>query len=83
MLKLNYFKVETFIIGGQDNTGRILNTGKFYDLGTNTWMAVSLMQHAQVGFGLVVVDNKIYVLGGSNDMSDPLVSGEVYNIYTN
>ncbi len=41
------------------------------------------MQHARVGFGLLVIDNKIYALGGSNDMSDPLVSAEEYNIYTN
>ena len=71
-----------YAIGGRDNTGRILNTGECYDPGTNTWTAIAPMQHARVGFGLVVIDNKIYALGGSNDMSDPLVSGEEYNIYT-
>ncbi len=40
------------------------------------------MQHARVGFGLCVIDNKIYALGGSNDMSDPLTSVEEFNIYT-
>ena len=71
-----------YAIGGRDKTGRILNTGECYDPGTNTWTAIAPMQHARVGFGLVVIDNKIYALGGSNDMSDPLVSGEEYNIYT-
>ncbi len=41
------------------------------------------MAHARVGFGLVTIDDKIYAIGGSNDMSDPLVSVEEYNIYTN
>ena len=41
------------------------------------------MSHARVGFGLVALDDKIYALGGSNDMSDPMTSVEEYNIYTN
>ena len=41
------------------------------------------MFHARVGFGMVVVDDRIYALGGSNDMSDPLTSCEEFNVYTN
>ena len=82
MISVVFVGGNLYAIGGRDNTGRILNTGECYDPGTNTWTAIAPMQHARVGFGLVVIDNKIYALGGSNDMSDPLVSGEEYNIYT-
>lgn len=50
---------------------------------TNEWTLIAPMNHARVGFGLVVIDDKIYALGGSNDVSDPNTSIEEYNIYTN
>ena len=47
------------------------------------WTMLPPMAHARVGFGLVTIDDKIYAIGGSNDMSDPLTSMEEFNIYTN
>ena len=71
-----------YAIGGRDSTG-ILVTGEKYDPNTDSWSAIAPMSHARVGFGLVTVGEKIYAIGGSNDMSDPLTSMEEYNIYTN
>jgi hypothetical protein len=70
-------------VGGRDQHCRILNTGEKYDPVTNTWTPIAPMEHGRVGFGLVAVDDNIYALGGSNDMTDPLVSMEVYNVFTN
>ena len=72
-----------YAIGGRDNDCTILNSGEKYDPVTNTWTPIAPMEHARVGFGLVAIDDSIYALGGSNDMTDPLTSMEVYNIFTN
>lgn len=71
-----------YAIGGRDNTG-ILVSGEKYDPRTDKWTPIAPMSHARVGFGLVTIGDKIYAIGGSNDMSDPLTSMEEYSIYSN
>ncbi|ELU05864.1 hypothetical protein CAPTEDRAFT_177887 [Capitella teleta] len=71
-----------YVLGGRDNSGRILHTGEKYDPCSNEWSLIPSMHHGRVGFGLVTIDDKIYAIGGSNDMSDPMTSVEEFNIYT-
>lgn len=72
-----------FVVGGRDHHGHILNSGEKYDPETNQWTQIPPMSHARVGFGLVAIDDKIYAIGGSNDMSDPMTCLEEFCIYTN
>lgn len=41
------------------------------------------MYYARFGFGLVVIDDNIYVIGGSNDVREFIILMEVYNIFSN
>jgi N-acetylneuraminic acid mutarotase len=68
-----------YACGGRDQNCLILNTCEKYDPLTNKWTELPRMNHARVGFGLVAIDDNIYAIGGSNDMTEPLTSVEGYH----
>lgn len=39
-----------------------------YDLRTNTWVQVGVMNGRRLQFGVAVIDNKLYVVGGRDGL---------------
>ena len=39
-----------------------------YDLRTNTWIQVGIMSGRRLQFGVAVIDNKLYVVGGRDGL---------------
>lgn len=39
-----------------------------YDLRTNTWVQVGIMNGRRLQFGVAVIDNKLYVVGGRDGL---------------
>lgn len=39
-----------------------------YDLRTNTWIQVGIMNGRRLQFGVAVIDNKLYVVGGRDGL---------------
>uniref|UniRef100_A0AAQ5ZJL0 Kelch like family member 7 n=1 Tax=Amphiprion ocellaris TaxID=80972 RepID=A0AAQ5ZJL0_AMPOC len=63
-------------------SGRILNNCEVYDPKTHQWRALCGMREARRNHGLVVVNNRIYAVGGLGTQGG-LDSVEYYNIATN
>ena len=54
-----------------------------YDIRTDRWVAMPSMPKEREEFGVGVVDNKIYVMGGSDNNGDYLVTYDVFDIKNN
>ncbi|CAO2639836.1 Kelch-like protein 5 [Lemmus lemmus] len=71
-----------FAVGGMDSTkGRATSIEK-YDLRTNMWTPVANMNGRRLQFGVAVLDDKLYVVGG-RDGSSCLKSVECFDPHTN
>ena len=68
-----------FAVGGRDETNTTLKSGEKYDPRNNTWSAIAPMSQPRMSFGLVVVDDKLYALGGCQQTT----SVEEYDIHLN
>nr|XP_036864380.1 kelch-like protein 4 [Manis javanica] len=55
-----------YAVGGMDAM-RGTPTVEKYDLRTNSWQHCGTMSNLRVQFGVAVINNKLYVLGGGND----------------
>ena len=87
------FSNEIYVFGGYDRKGvrgafRYKKNVEMYDTGTDTWVKKRDMPTLRNGFMPAVVDEKIYVIGGSvhdkkldRDVATGLV--EVYDLLTN
>uniref|UniRef100_A0AAQ5ZQW1 BTB domain-containing protein n=2 Tax=Amphiprion ocellaris TaxID=80972 RepID=A0AAQ5ZQW1_AMPOC len=74
-----------YVCGGMVGTMlsvRILNNCEVYDPETHQWKELCGMREARMNHGLVVVNNRIYAVGGQGTQGG-LVSVEYYNIATN
>lgn len=58
-----------FAIGGR-NEKNSLNSVEYYDLSSNIWMNAKAMNKYRVGVAVAVLDNFIYAMGGSENISD-------------
>uniref|UniRef100_A0A3Q1ELZ6 Kelch-like family member 7 n=1 Tax=Acanthochromis polyacanthus TaxID=80966 RepID=A0A3Q1ELZ6_9TELE len=74
-----------YVCGGMVGSivsGRVLNNCEVYDPTTHQWRALCRMREARRNHGLVVVNNRIYAVGGQGTQGG-LDSVEYYNIATN
>uniref|UniRef100_A0A3P9JZA8 BTB domain-containing protein n=1 Tax=Oryzias latipes TaxID=8090 RepID=A0A3P9JZA8_ORYLA len=67
---------------GNNVSGRILNNCEVYDPNTQKWRELCGMKEARKNHGLVVVNNRIYAVGGQGPLGG-LDSVEYYDIATN
>ncbi|XP_008330229.1 kelch-like protein 7 [Cynoglossus semilaevis] len=67
---------------GNNVTGRILANCEVYDPSTQKWRELSGMREARKNHGLVVVNNRIYAIGGQGTFGG-LESVEYYDIASN
>ncbi|KAF3838495.1 hypothetical protein F7725_010263, partial [Dissostichus mawsoni] len=56
-----------YAVGGMDSTKGSTTIEK-YDLRTNTWVQVGVMNGRRLQFGVAVIDNKLYVVGGRDGL---------------
>uniref|UniRef100_A0AAV2MJH0 BTB domain-containing protein n=1 Tax=Knipowitschia caucasica TaxID=637954 RepID=A0AAV2MJH0_KNICA len=56
-----------YAVGGMDAT-KGSTTIETYDLRTNTWVQVGIMNGRRLQFGVAVLDNKLYVVGGRDGL---------------
>ncbi|XP_065814779.1 kelch-like protein 4 isoform X1 [Labrus bergylta] len=56
-----------YAVGGMDATKGATTIEK-YDLRTNTWVQVGVMNGRRLQFGVAVIDNKLYVVGGRDGL---------------
>ncbi|XP_076877818.1 kelch-like protein 4 isoform X2 [Brachyhypopomus gauderio] len=56
-----------YAVGGMD-ASKGSTTIEKYDLRTNTWMQVGVMNGRRLQFGVAVIDNKLYVVGGRDGL---------------
>ncbi|XP_068181774.1 kelch-like protein 4 isoform X1 [Antennarius striatus] len=56
-----------YAVGGMDATKGSTTIEK-YDLRTNTWVQVGVMNGRRLQFGVAVIDNKLYVVGGRDGL---------------
>ena len=54
-----------YVIGGFDSTGTVVNAVQIYDVTTNTWSSGSGMTGARANIYATVIDERIYILGGT------------------
>lgn len=73
-LNVNFINGTLYAIGGSSD--RPLNSNEAYDPSSNTWTSKALMPTARHHAGSVVVDEKIFVIGGR-------ISGSLENISVN
>ena len=57
------------VIGGEDNTGRVISSMERYDPSTNAWEeeAVAPMPTARRDVGTALLEGKLYAVGGQSD----------------
>lgn len=67
---------------GNNVSGRVLNDCEVYDPNTEEWRALCGMREARKNHGLVVVNSRIYSVGGQNTLGG-LDSVEYYEIGSN
>uniref|UniRef100_A0A672HIG6 Kelch like family member 7 n=1 Tax=Salarias fasciatus TaxID=181472 RepID=A0A672HIG6_SALFA len=67
---------------GNNVSGRILNNCEVYDPSTQQWRELCGMREARKNHGLVVVNNRIYAVGGQGPLGG-LDSVEYYDIASN
>ncbi|XP_056154465.1 kelch-like protein 7 [Lampris incognitus] len=67
---------------GNNVSGRVLNNCEVYDPNTQQWRELCGMKEARKNHGLVVVNNRIYAVGGQGALGG-LDSVEYYDIMTN
>ncbi|XP_042291547.1 kelch-like protein 7 isoform X1 [Thunnus maccoyii] len=67
---------------GNNVSGRVLNNCEVYDPNTQRWKKLCGMRVARKNHGLVVVNNRIYAIGGQGALGD-LDSVEYYDIASN
>jgi N-acetylneuraminic acid mutarotase len=78
------FKAKIYAFGGFDPgkfnplnlaaKGKVLDTVEIYDPETNRWSTGRKMPEAKGVFGIGVVNEKIYIIGGSNPFNDDTIS---------
>nr|XP_061792766.1 kelch-like protein 4 isoform X3 [Nerophis lumbriciformis] len=56
-----------YAVGGMDATKGSTTIEK-YDLRTNTWIPLGVMNGRRLQFGVAVIDNKLYVVGGRDGL---------------
>ncbi|XP_012696123.2 kelch-like protein 4 [Clupea harengus] len=56
-----------YAVGGMDSTKGSTTIEK-YDLRTNTWIQVGIMNGRRLQFGVAVIDGKLYVVGGRDGL---------------
>ncbi|XP_060742028.1 kelch-like protein 4 isoform X1 [Tachysurus vachellii] len=56
-----------YAVGGMD-ASKGSTTIEKYDLRTNTWIQVGIMNGRRLQFGVAVIDNKLYVVGGRDGL---------------
>ncbi|XP_061691389.1 kelch-like protein 4 isoform X1 [Syngnathoides biaculeatus] len=56
-----------YAVGGMDATKGSTTIEK-YDLRTNTWVPLGVMNGRRLQFGVAVIDNKLYVVGGRDGL---------------
>uniref|UniRef100_A0A8C7Z2T6 Kelch-like family member 4 n=1 Tax=Oryzias sinensis TaxID=183150 RepID=A0A8C7Z2T6_9TELE len=69
-----------YAVGGMDATKGSTTIEK-YDLRTNTWVQVGVMNGRRLQFGVAVIDNKLYVVGGRDGLKTSNMV-ECYNPFT-
>jgi len=68
-------------LSGQINVTGHVGTNEMYDPATDTWATKEPMPTARSSFGIAVVQNKIYVIGGETD-EGYTIANEVYDPLT-
>ncbi|XP_061092693.1 kelch-like protein 4 isoform X1 [Conger conger] len=69
-----------YAVGGMDATKGSTTIEK-YDLRTNRWIQVGIMNGRRLQFGVAVIDNKLYVVGGRDGLKTSNMV-ECYNTIT-
>ena len=78
------FQSKSFVAGGQDRSGKELDSCEVYSIATNEWQLIGSLNVPRVSGSMVSVNGTIYVLGGSQlgfprhaytlEVYDPLVN---------
>uniref|UniRef100_A0A665TQI8 BTB domain-containing protein n=1 Tax=Echeneis naucrates TaxID=173247 RepID=A0A665TQI8_ECHNA len=68
---------------GNNVSGRVLNNCEVYDPNTQQWRELCGMRESRKNHGLVVVNNKIYAVGGQGTLGITLSNMTYYDIASN
>ena len=89
-LEANVVSDKIYLIGGVRYVGAFIHLefdeNEVYDPVTDSWTIKAVLPTAVWGYSSVVVDNKIYLIGGGNKTSDgtfPVTLNQIYNPATN
>jgi N-acetylneuraminic acid mutarotase len=75
-----YLNGTIYVVGGQDNDGRILSSALAYNVDLKRWTSIANMTQGRFLPGMVAIDRNIYVVGGTDYNENILASMEAYNV---
>ncbi|KAK3251501.1 hypothetical protein CYMTET_39170 [Cymbomonas tetramitiformis] len=72
-----------YVIGGvtfeEDIPNVVISSVEKYDIGSDTWTQVASLRRARTGLSAIVVDGRIFVIGGNDAEGEGLSTIDVYN----
>ena len=67
------------LIGGMSKDGKISKDVNIYNTKLNQWYSGNSINTARMGFGVTIIDNKIYIAGGTSNsgLLDTIETGDI------
>ena len=72
------YNEKVYVIGGQNDQGKVLACGEVYSPKDNSWSPVAPMSYPRIGFRVTVVEDRMLVVGGRSEGGDSLEKVEMF-----
>ena len=72
------YNEKIYVIGGQNNEGKVLACGEVYTPKDDSWAPVAPMSYPRIGFRIAVVEDRMLVVGGRTEAGDSLEKVEMF-----
>ena len=72
------YNEKVYVIGGQNDEGKVLACGEVYTPKEDSWSPVAPMSYPRIGFRVAVVEDRMLVVGGKTEGGDSLEKVEMF-----
>ena len=69
---------KVYVIGGQNDEGKVLACGEVYSPVDDSWSPLAPMSYPRIGFRVAVVEDRMVVVGGRTEGGDSLETVEMF-----
>ena len=69
---------KVYVIGGQNDEGKVVACGEVYSPEDDSWSALAPMSYPRIGFRVAVVEDRMVVVGGRTEGGDSLETVEMF-----